>query len=460
MDGRLLAAIFTSRILRTGIKITGGGATAAPGLLAEHIDPKALKKLGKYYDRPIFVTGTNGKTTTSRLVGNILKEANIAYVHNRAGSNLLRGLIGTLIENIPLISKERKLPLLEVDEPTLLAATDGLDPSVIVFNNLFRDQLDRYGEVDKIRKIWQKSLLQLDPSTILALNSDDHSVAYLASTTNAKVIYYGVEDDSLSIGKLPHAADFTSCIACGADLRFDHVYLSHLGKYKCPTCGLKRPKPDVYAKRVLLDEEKGFTAQIVTPKGDFEMKVDLPGIYNVYNSLAAISAALALNINISVVKKALRKAKAAFGRTEQIEFEGKRIYITLVKNPSGFNEIIRLLKSSKKEKNILIAINDLIADGRDVSWLWDVDFEEVFNERMVEKVWISGIRAKDMALRLKYANNKLKLAVEEDLEIALDLALDETPKGQTLFILPTYTAMLSIKGTLAKKGFSEEFWED
>jgi UDP-N-acetylmuramyl tripeptide synthase len=349
---------------------------------------------------------------------------------------------------------------LEVDEPTILTATNNLDPEVIVFNNLFRDQLDRYGEVDKIRKIWYRSLPQLSPSTVLALNSDDHSVAQLASKTNATVIYFGIEDTNISVGKLPHAADFTSCIACGAQLRFSDIYLSHLGKYKCTTCGLKRPEPDVYAKKITLEEESGFSAQIITPKGTLEIKSSLPGIYNVYNTLSAISAALALGINLPTIKKGLQNTRAAFGRTEQIEFEGKRLYIALVKNPAGFNEIIRLLKLIKKEKNLLIAINDLIADGRDVSWLWDVDFEEIMNTKHIKKIWVSGVRANDMALRLKYANNALAVKVEEDLEVALDSALDEIPKDETLFILPTYTAMLSIKGALAKKGLSEKFWED
>lgn len=459
MDVRFFGAIASAKTLHLGIKLFGGGATAAPGLLAEYIDPKSLKKLGVYFDRPVFVTGTNGKTTTARFIGSILTEGKVNFIHNRAGSNLLRGLIGTLIENRSFFSGERKLPLLEVDEPTLLAAVNSLDPAVIVFNNLFRDQLDRYGEVDKIRQIWKKSLLQLGASTVLVLNSDDHSVAHLAQETRAKVIYFGIEDDSLSIGKLPHASDFTSCMSCGSDLRFDHVYLSHLGKYKCSTCGLKRPKPDVYAKKIFLDEEKGFRAQIVTPNGTLDIKTEIPGIYNVYNSLAAIAATIALGKSLPIIKKGIQKTKTAFGRTEKIEFEGKYLYLALVKNPSGFNEVLRVLKSVKKEKNLLIAINDLTADGKDVSWLWDVDFEEAF-DKGVKSIWISGFRADDMALRLKYANNKLKPQVDTDVENALESALKSTPKGETLFILPTYTAMLSIKGILAKKGLSEQFWDD
>ncbi|MEX0621629.1 MAG: MurT ligase domain-containing protein [Candidatus Woykebacteria bacterium] len=460
MDARLISAVASSSVLRTVLKLSGRGATAAPGLLAEYIDPNSLRKLGNYFDRSILVTGTNGKTTTSRILGTILKEASISYVHNRAGSNLLRGLIGTLVENLSIFRVEKKIPLLEVDEPTLLAATDSLDPQVIVFNNLFRDQLDRYGEVDKIRKIWHKSLLQIPPTTTLVLNSDDHSVAHLASETKASVVYFGMEDTSLSIGKLPHASDFTSCINCGSQLRFETVYLSHLGKYKCSTCGLKRPQPDIYAKKVNLDEEKGFTADIATPKGSFEAKVALPGLFSVYNTLAAISAALVLGINLATIKRGLQRTQAAFGRSEKLEFEGKRIYIALIKNPSGFNEILRVLALIKKDKYVLLAINDLIADGRDVSWLWDVDIESLTDDPKVKRIWSTGLRAYDMALRLKYASGELAPEISTDIEASFEEALIQTPKGGTLYILPTYTAMLALKSILAKKNFSENFWED
>lgn len=455
-----MTAVLAAKTLRLVIRLSGGGATAAPGLAAEYIDPHALKKLGKYYDGALLVTGTNGKTTTSRLLGNILNEANINFIHNRSGSNLLRGLIGTLAENFSFTSRKKKLALLEVDEVTIPIAVQSVEPKVIVFNNLFRDQLDRYGEVDKIRKIWQKALLQLDSETTIVLNSDDHSVSHLAGSTKAKVIYYGIEDDGLSLGKLPHAADFTSCISCQSELRFDQVYLSHLGKYRCPSCGLKRPKPDVYASDVYLDQENGFKARIVTPKGTFELDVSLPGVYNIYNVLASVSAAVACGINLSVIKRALNATTPAFGRTERINVNGKKLFIALVKNPSGFNEILRLLGTNRNDKYVLIAINDLIADGRDVSWLWDVDFEDLVTDPNLKKIRVSGIRAADMALRLKYAGLAAESEIETDLETALEASIEEVPKGDTLYILPTYTPMIKLKKILARRGYSTQFWED
>ena len=458
MDPQLIAAVSSSKLIKLIIKLFGGGGTAAPGLLAEYIDPKILNKLAKYYKGAIFVTGTNGKTTTARLLGKILEEAKIGFIHNRSGSNLLRGLIGTMIDNLTFDPFSQKTALFEVDEATLPLASITTNPKVIIFNNLFRDQLDRYGEVDKIRKIWQKTLLHLDSSTTLILNSDDHSVAHLGSISKTRVIYFGIEDKNLSLGKLPHASDFTSCLVCDGELQFDEIYLSHLGKYRCSTCGLVRPKPDVYANKIILNEEKGFSAQIITPKGEIQVNISLPGLYNVYNTLAAVSAGLSLGINLNTIKKALEASQAAFGRAEILDFENKKIFIGLVKNPTGFNEVLRVLFNKSSKKFLMIAVNDLIADGRDVSWFWDVDFEVLVGK--THKIWLSGIRASDMNLRLKYTGAIFKLETEENIQNCFEKAIEGTQIGETLYILPTYTALLEIKKIMARKGISSEFWED
>ena len=458
MDIRLTAAILASKTLKRVIRIFGKGGTAAPGLLAEYIDPLTLKKLSSAYESTVIVTGTNGKTTTSRLFGSLLETAAIPFIHNRSGSNLLRGIIGTLTDNVSLGKNKRKVALLEVDETTLPYVISQTNPKIIVFNNLFRDQLDRYGEVEKIRKIWLRSLSNLDSSSVVVLNSDDHSVAHLATETKAKVVYFGIEDKAASIGNLPHASDFTSCIVCSSDLEYGSVYMAHLGKYACNSCGLKRPSPDIYAEKIYLHAAEGFVADIVTPRGKLQVKLNLPGIYNVYNSLAAISAGLVFGLDLKTIKTGLESAKPAFGRTEKIEIGGKTIFLGLVKNPAGFNEILRTLFKENSKKYVLIAINDKLADGRDVSWLWDVDFE--FFIRKITKLWVSGIRAKDMALRLKYTGLDVPTKVEQNLERSLEEAVDMLPEGETLYILPTYTAMLEIKKNLADLGVGKYFWKD
>jgi UDP-N-acetylmuramyl tripeptide synthase len=457
MDLKFATAVNVARAVKLLIKIKGGGATAAPGLAAQTIDPNALGKLSKFFLRPVLVTGTNGKTTTSRLVGRILDQEGEPFIHNRSGSNLLRGLIGSLIDNLGS-GREQKTPLLEVDEATLPQAINGTYPRVVVFTNLFRDQLDRYGEVDTIRKMWVGALGNLDSSTTLVLNADDHSIAHLGSDTKAKKVYFGIEDTHLSIGSLPHASDFTSCIQCNKELVFDTVYMSHLGKYRCASCGLKRPKPAVFAKRVELDESKGASILVETPKGVINLRIALPGLYNVYNTLAAVSVGLDLGLRLESIEKALNGAQAPFGRAETIQLaDGKKLSVFLVKNPVGFNEVIRAIFSTKEKKNVLIAINDLLADGTDVSWLWDVDFELL--TRKTRKIWISGQRAADMALRLKYANLETDL-VEEDLSKCLETAVEEIQVGTTLYVFPTYTAMMTLRKFLAERGLGQPFWQD
>ncbi|MEX0616751.1 MAG: MurT ligase domain-containing protein [Candidatus Woykebacteria bacterium] len=458
MDPRFLLARLASSSIKSTLRVFGGGATAAPGLAAEYIDPKALSKLTGHLSEIILVTGTNGKTTTSRIIGSILDKAGSSYIHNREGSNLTRGILTSLFSNTSFFpNSEKPMALLEVDEATLPSVISQTSPKVIVINNLFRDQLDRYGEVDSLRKIWHQSLRNLDSSTTLVLNADDPSVSHLGYGSKARVVYFGVEDTKVSLNKAPHASDFTSCIVCGGELVYGRVYLAHLGIYHCANCKHKRPKPNISAQNIRLLGTEGFKALIDTPEGKFEIKMSLPGLYNIYNCLSAVSCAFALSQPLAKTIQALKGFEAAFGRTESIEIGGKRLFTALAKNPAGFNEIIRTVFSTNKKRFVFIAINDYLADGTDVSWLWDVDFEQLKGK--VEKIWISGVRAPDMSLRLKYAgisHDSLNTNLKETLEDAYTLL----PQGETLFIFPTYTAMLEIKKILAEKGYGRRFWEE
>lgn len=458
MDLRFLTAKSAALFLKPILHQFGSGGTAAPGLIAEYIDPKALQKLTSYVSDVILVTGTNGKTTTSRIIGSILDRSGFSYIHNREGSNLLRGLIGSLITKTPFFPENKQpVALLEVDEATLPATISQTSPKIIVITNLFRDQLDRYGEVDTIRKIWHKTLQNLDESTTLILNSDDPSIAHLGYGTKAKVLYFGVEDRNFALKDLPHASDFTSCIVCGAELKYDAVYMSHLGRYKCTSCGQNRPKPNIFAQTIELDDESGFRAKITTSQGKFEIKTTLPGLYNVYNSLGAVSCALALNIPLQKIIQSLKSFEPAFARGEIINISGKKIFLGLAKNPTGFNELINTMFRKNKKRYVFIAVNDLIADGRDVSWLWDVDFEKLSGK--IKKLWVSGIRVADISLRLKYADLDSE-DFNSDITETLESAYTNLPEKETLFVFPTYTSMLEIKKFLTSKGYGGRFWED
>jgi len=457
MDLRLFSSLLAAKTSKFVLRKLGSGATAAPGLLSQYIDRSALRKLARYYPNIILISGTNGKTTTSRLISSILTQAEIPHIDNREGSNLYRGLVASLSSRANLLGKtDYRTAVLEVDEATLPSVIAQLSPKAVVLTNLFRDQLDRYGEVDTIRKIWQKALSNLDKSTTLVLNADDPAIAGLADT-KAKVVFYGITDRNLNQGKMPHAADFLNCTRCGEPLTYERTYLSHLGHYHCLNCGLTKPRVNVAAASIQLNYLKGSEITLVEGKTKQAINLPLAGLYNVYNLLAAVALARSLNIDQKVITKAVEASKPAFGRAEQLQTEGKRVYISLVKNPTGFNEVIRTIFSENDKKLVLIAINDLIADGRDISWLWDVDFELLAGK--VQKLFVSGIRAADIELRLKYAQVENVERIDE-LETASNKLIELAGSGETVFILPTYTAMLKLKSIFVRKGLSSQFWED
>ena len=459
MNLRTLIALNLGKFLTLLIKAFGGGATSAPGLFAELIDPQILTKLSTNLEAgAILITGTNGKTTTSRILSSILQTANLQIVHNRSGSNLTRGLITQLIKAATSSGKIKEdLALFEVDEATLPKVVAAIHPKAIVINNLFRDQLDRYGEVDIIRKKWSDALRFLGKETTLILNSDDPLIASLAKNAKTNILFFGLKDKKNILKKAPHAVDALLCPECSNELKFDYFYISHMGKFFCPNCRFSQPQAQIYANFIKLFGPDNTNARIFVGNNGFEINLKLGGLYNIYNTLAAVSAAVCLGLSLHQIKEGLDKFEVAFGRLGKIKIGEKYITSALVKNPVGFNETLRLLFSDKKEKNLLIIINDLIADGRDVSWLWDVDFETL--KDFENTVTVSGTRYLDMKLRLKYAQIT-NVASYQNLEEAFQEAVEKTKKEETLYILPTYTAMLKLREILAKKGLVKRFWED
>ncbi len=459
-----------------------GGGTALPGLVAERISPRILRRLTRQLRRgSLIVTGTNGKTTTSRMLGTILEAAGWRAIHNRSGSNLVRGLIATLVQQSSLRGDLRAdSGLFEVDEATVPAVAAQVRPRLLLIHNLFRDQLDRYGEIDTIHRRWRETLAALDPRSVVVLDADDPGVAVLGRATPAHVLYYGVEDTRQALAALPHAADAIDCPVCAHRLVYSAVLLSHMGHYACPACGFARPRPDIAATRVDLLGTEATRLEIRSPAGTFAVDLAVPGFYNAYNGLAACAAALALRVAPAVIQEGLGGFRAAFGRIERVPAgsTGKHLLLALVKNPVGFNEVLRMLfppaqpaglgRGEQHPRHLLIIINDLVADGRDVSWLWDVDFEVLGEAGRVASVTCAGIRATDMANRLKYAGlDPARIRVVADpassagpgLEPALEQTLAALPPGETLYVLPTYTAMLDFRSLLQKRGWVTQFWE-
>lgn len=403
MDFRTKTAIIAGKAVAVLSKTLRLGAGATwPGEIALRIQPRILRFLSEKIPHIVLVAGTNGKTTTVKMIETILTETGRNVTRNASGANLDNGLVSAL-----LTEKHTPYVIFEVDEATLPNILKDVTPEVIVLTNLFRDQLDRYGEVDTIAEKWLVALGALDGKTTVVVNADDPHLAFIGSKLAAKVKYFGLEDPSLFLPKMQHATDTIYCPNCGARLTFAGVYFSHLGKWACGVCSFVPPMEDVTAR-------------------DFESPLE--GVYNTYNTLAAALTAHVLGIGKQTIREALAVFTPAFGRMEHIG----DIRILLSKNPTGFNESLRTVNASPDRGPVLLALNDRIPDGRDVSWIWDVDFEDY---RDFPHYYVSGDRALDMALRLKYAGIKAEI-------------VDTIPREKNLWILPTYSAMLDIRKKL------------
>jgi UDP-N-acetylmuramyl tripeptide synthase len=434
-----------------------GGGTTLPGRLLLRLAPDALERLGAGLGRgSAIISATNGKTTTAAMISAALAAVGRAPVHNRAGSNMTWGVATALLE------QRGEEGLFEVDEAWLPRVAEALDPRLIVLGNLFRDQLDRYGELERLADDWAELVAARAGRTRFVLNADDPLVADLGRDADERpypgVTYFGVEDPAQALPELQHAHDAKHCRRCGAPYVYERAFVGHLGHYACPSCGASRPLPDVVAARVELDGMSGSRVLLRTPGGERWLRLPLPGLYNVYNALAATAAARELGVEEDGIQRGLEAMRAVFGRVETIEVSGTPVAILLIKNPAGANEVLRTLRLERTAAglDLWFALNDRIADGRDVSWVWDADFELL--ARGVRRVTCAGTRAAEMAVRLKYAGwPEEAIRVEEEIGASLDRAVREAPA--TLFALPTYTALLELRNLLADRGLAPEFWE-
>lgn len=453
---KLFAALFIAKFFALVIRLlTSGGGTAAPGLYALKIDPKLIRKLSKSLKKgTIIVAGTNGKTTTSRMIAGILKDQGQTYIHNKEGSNLLRGVASAMAAKASLTGKvNADWAVWEIDEATLPLVLHEVRPQVIVLTNLFRDQLDRYGEVAKIRNIWQQALQQLPGETTLVLNADDPSIAHLGHNLQARTVYYGIDHPPRE-NVVSTTADANFCAVCSSPLSYEAIYYSHIGKYKCHKCGFERPTPSIVASNLREDENK-TAVKITTDDWAGEGSIPLPGIYNVYNALAAFSATGELGLKKDDAIKSLETFSGVFGRVEAVDIDGKKAKLFLVKNPTGFNEVLHTLTHKDQAyEQLVIGINDNFADGRDVSWLWDVSFEML--QGKAKEVIATGLRSYDLAVRLKYAGIERTNVVSDFDSIITQLK----PGDGTIPVLLTYTTMLSFRKHLVEKGYVKHYLKE
>jgi len=528
MEMKEALVLRAARFLGGAMRLTGqGGGTALPGLLVERAAPALIPDLAGRLDAgSIVVSGTNGKTTTTRIIARAVAEAGYRAVHNRSGSNLMRGIAAALAQDtdhppspkgegptgrLPAHSEglnelppvlenpsnglgtslgdhRPRIGVFEIDEATLPQAVLALRPRILVLLNLFRDQLDRYGEVDTVARLWREALATLPPDSTIVLNADDPLVASLGKHSGNRALYYGLEDSGQALPERERAADFVECLPCGVPYGYSLTYYGHLGHYACPSCGWARPKPDVSAVQVELKGLDGSNATLETPEHApdhpsrgpdgpsatrVSLSLSLPGLYNVYNLLAATAGLQAAGLPLAALPRAMQGFQPAFGRGERFSVGGRRLVMLLAKNPVGANQVIRLLRSIPGKKPMLLALNDLIADGEDVSWVWDADYEGLVDQ--VDWAVITGRRAEDLALRLKYAgcfdtgrpdsgpgdpsSGGWMPAILNDPQRALCTALYRLDPGETLYVLPTYTAMLELRQVLNRMGIALPFWE-
>jgi len=453
MKLRFWLALWAGKMTSMVLKLLGKRGTTFPGFVARKICPDIIRQLAAgFAEGTLVVTGTNGKTTTNNLLASILKTAGLKIAFNKEGANMLAGITVTLLQNTSWRAKaQASLLLLEVDEGSVPLLCRQISPRLVVVTNFFRDQLDRYGELDTTIKLVQDALPQ---STELVLNADDPLVVRLGHGRE-KVWYFGVKAFPSSKAESTETREGKYCSHCGQELQYSLFHYGQLGIYSCSGCDFRRPQPEIEA------------VQVVEDNGAIGFQVDqehyglpLPGSYNLYNALAAFCAAVRLGIDREIIRRGLLDFKAEAGRMEQFRLGSKQLTLTLVKNPTGFNQVLNAILNTNKPLRLLIAINDLAADGRDVSWLWDVDFENLAKHRsLIRQIICSGLRAEDMALRLKYAGfaeNSLQL--ERSLERAVEILATESRSAtgeELIYVLPTYTALFTMREILLKRPAEE-----
>lgn len=463
-QARLALAITAGKLVGASGRILGvGGGTSLPGMVARRIDPDVLKAvMNGSAAKKIVITGSNGKTTTSRMIAEMAKESGNRLSHNRSGSNLLQGVTSVAVNFATVFGRlESDVLVFEIDEGTMQHVIPEIQPDVVVITNIFRDQLDRFGELYAVARSLDKVLEGLPETSTIVLNGNDPQVANFGQNARARRVFFGLNTTEIGTPVPDQSADVIRCIHCQEDLEYKVAYLSHLGLYRCPNCGYTLPPLDIAATSVkLASDGKGPTrVTLSTPEGELAIEIPLPGVHNVYNAAAAVGAALAAGFPRQKLPPALAKLQPAFGRLEEIQAGDQTIYLAFVKNPTSFNLIMRLIMQHPGQKHLLLAASHTVVDGEDFSWLWDLELEEMAPD-VVDAI-CSGNKPEELAMRLKYAEVSTEhIRVIEDREQALDAALKNAGPGGTLYVLATYSPTQELRRIMQKRGWVKHFWEE
>ncbi len=456
MTIRAFFAIILCKLLRFASRVLHRGGTAMPGRFALKLCPDLLDLLASQV-KTVAITGTNGKTTSARMIEEAFRQQGLSYLSNRSGANLIDGITTEFVMNSTLFGKVRKeYAVIECDEAAARKVFSRLKPRVVVVTNLFRDQLDRYGEVTHTLENIREALKGA-PEAVLCLNADCSLTASLADDLTNSVRWFGVEQGAAPSREKPALSDATHCIRCKTEYEYDYITYGHLGGFRCPKCGYRRHKAD-YAVTDVVEQRPDGSDIVMKVKDDkLLVTVNLPAMYNIYNAAGALAAVTEMGLGTKAAVEALKSFRCGFGRMERFELAGGT-RMMLVKNPAGCNQVIEYLQNVKEKFVLVICLNDRAADGRDISWIWDADFEGLSRlAGFLDQVIVSGDRAEDMRVRIKYAGvDDGFIRMERDYETLVRSLERET---RPVYMMPTYTAMLELRQTVIRHCGGEDFWE-
>ena len=454
---KMILALLAGRAVRLLSRLLHRGGTDMPGRIALKICPELLRLLASGV-KSLAITGTNGKTTSARMIEEAFREEGLSYFANRSGANLISGITTEFIMNADWRGRAKKdYAIIECDEAAAKKVFGQLKPRVVVVTNLFRDQLDRYGEVTHTLSNIREAMRGA-PEALLCLNADCSLTASLAGDLPNKVIWYGVNEGAAPSRPKPAISDATHCIRCKTEYEYSYITYGHLGGFRCPKCGYARPKADVAVTEVVEQRADGSTVVVDLRGSRRVVEINLPAMYNIYNAVGALAAVTAMGLDADTAIAALGRFSCGFGRMEQFKLGRKGARMMLVKNPAGCNQVLEFLETISDPFTLVVCLNDRLADGTDISWIWDAEFETLgrLGSRL-RRVIVSGDRAADMRVRIKYAGvPDERITLQRDYE-ALVRELEQAE--ETVFLMPPYTAMLELRQTVIRHVGGAEFWE-
>ena len=456
MRFRTIVAIFACKVTRFALRVLRRGGTALPGKVAVGICPDLLRRLAQGVDCAA-ITGTNGKTTSARMLEQYFVDSGVGYISNKSGSNLMQGITAEFALASTATGKpKRKYAVIECDEAASKKVFEFIGPKVVLVTNVFSDQAGLIGGVgETVENI--RTGLKNSPNAVVCLNADDPLVSSIADDIANRVVFFGVEDGVFANGA-DDLSDAQQCARCASGYEYDYKTYGHLGGFRCPSCGMARVSPGVAATELIERDADSQTVRIRAAEEVADVTINIPGGYNIYNAVGVIAAAMEMGFSLEAAKGAMLRFERGFGRMEKLVLDGLPVRLILAKNPAGCNQVISYLCGVSGDALFVVCLSDRVADGTDVSWIWDAGFERLLDMGgRLQGVLVAGSRAVDMARRLEQAGiSGERVSVFEDYGEMLDAMLKQ---DAPVYVMPTYTAMLELRSAISRRFGIKEYWE-